>query len=198
MKSNWEQEFADEQRYLATEVRSPARREYVGGIPYAMAGASNAHNQIATNTLLALGTRLRGKPCRAFNSDTKVRIRLPFQLRFYYPDVTVTCRPNPQHESFQDEPSLLVEVLSDDTRRIDEGEKLLAYTQIPSLQVYLLIEQRAARIVVMRRMANGFQREEHTDQATIPLPEIGCELPLAEVYDGVDLQLARPVAMAEG
>lgn len=197
MKSNWEQEFADAQRYLATEVRSPARREYVGGVPYAMAGASNAHNQIATNTLLALGSRLRGKPCRAFNSDTKVRIRLPFQLRFYYPDVTVTCRPNPQHESFQDEPSLLVEVVSDETRRIDESEKMLAYTQIPSLQVYLLVEQRAARIVVLRRTASGFQREEHDGTVTIALPEIGCELPLAEVYDGVDLLPARQLAAVD-
>jgi Uma2 family endonuclease len=198
MKSNWEQEFAAAQHYLANEVRSPARHEYVGGVPYAMAGASNAHNQIATNTLLALGSRLRGKPCRAFNSDTKVRIRLPFQLRFYYPDVTVTCRPNPQHESNQDEPSLLVEVVSDDTRRIDEGEKVLAYTQIPSLQVYLLVEQRAARIVLLRRTADGFQHEEHGGQATIPLPEIGCELPLAEVYDGIDLRPARPLTMTEG
>ena len=68
--------------YLAEEVRSPARREYVGGTAYAMAGASNAHNQVATNILVALGGRLRGSPCRAFNSDTKVRILLPSQLRF--------------------------------------------------------------------------------------------------------------------
>ncbi|MFY9345987.1 MAG: Uma2 family endonuclease [Planctomycetota bacterium] len=174
--------------YLANEVRSPARHEYVGGFPYAMAGASNAHNQIASNILIALGSRLRGRPCRAFNSDTKVRIRLPFQLRFYYPDVSVTCRPNPPADSFQDEPSVIVEVLSPQTRRIDEGEKCLAYTAIPSLAVYMMVEPQSVEVAVLRRTAAGFVREVHDGlAASVPLPEIGCELPLAEVYDGLGL-----------
>ncbi len=112
--------------YLADELRSPARREYVGGLAYSMAGASNAHNQIATNILVALGGQLRGRPCRAFNYDTKVRVRLPFEQRFYYPDALVTCRPNPPTDAHQDEPVVLVEVVSPQTRRIDEGEKMLA------------------------------------------------------------------------
>ena len=70
------------QDYLVNEVRSPARHEYVGGFTYAMAGASNAHNQIATNSLVALANRLRKGPCRPFNSDTKVRLRLSFGVRF--------------------------------------------------------------------------------------------------------------------
>src|SRR5688572_614609 len=139
------------EEYLANEVRSPARHEYVGGFTYAMAGASNAHNLIATNSLVALANRLRKGPCRPFNSDTKIRLRLSFGVRFYYPDVSVTCRPNPQSESFQDEPAVVVEVVSAETRRIDEGEKLLAYTAIPSLAAYLLIEQESAQAVVYRR-----------------------------------------------
>ncbi|MBL8753691.1 MAG: Uma2 family endonuclease [Planctomycetes bacterium] len=150
-----------------------------------MAGASNAHNQIATNTLVALATRLRGTACRAFNSDTKVRIHLPGQIRFYYPDVSVTCRPNAMHESFQDAPRVVVEVTSAEKRRIDEGEKLLAYQTIPSLAVYLIVEQDRARVAVFRRTAAGFGFQEFESGGVVPLPEIGCELPLAEVYDGV-------------
>src|SRR5438094_8989758 len=82
--------------YLAGEEVSPVKHEYLGGFVYAMAGARNAHNLIATNTLLALGSRLRGKRCRPFNSDTKIRIRMPHQVRFYYPEAMVVCRPNPQ------------------------------------------------------------------------------------------------------
>lgn len=172
--------------YLAEEVRSPARREYVGGAAYAMAGASNAHNQIATNVLVALGGRLRGKPCRAFNSDTKVRIRQVSAVRFYYPDAMVTCRPNPPTDTFQDEPAVVVEVLSPETRRIDEIEKCDAYTAIPSLSVYLLVEQDVARVVALRRTAQGFVREVYDGRSTsVALPVIGCELPLAEAYDGV-------------
>ncbi len=183
--SRWGSDRVLPEHYLAEEARSPARSEYVGGVPYAMAGATNRHNLIATNVLVALAGRLRGKSCRPFNSDTKVRIRLTFQVRFYYPDVSVVCRPNAQDDTFQDEPVLIVEVLSPETRRIDESEKCLAYTQVPSLAVYAMVEQETARVAILRRTANGFVREVFGGEAVVPLPEIGCELPLAEVYEGV-------------
>jgi len=103
--------------YLAGELISPVKHEYLGGVVYAMAGARNAHNLIATNTIGTLHSRLRGLRCRPYNSDTKIRVRLPMHVRFYYPDVSVICRPNPQNDSFQDEPAALVEVLSRTTRR---------------------------------------------------------------------------------
>src|SRR5579862_3723063 len=87
--------------YLATELISPIKHEYLGGVVYAMAGARNAHNIITVNTLAALHTRLRGRPCRPFNSDTKIRVPLPAQVRLYYPDASVSSRPGPQADSFQ-------------------------------------------------------------------------------------------------
>ena len=137
--------------YLAGELDSPIKHEYLGGVVYAMAGARNLHNRIATNTIVALGARLRGQPCQPYNSDTKIRVRLPTQTRFYYPDASVVCRPNPDDDSYQDEPAVIAEVLSKRTRRIDEGEKKDAYLTIPSLNVYLLIEQESAVVHVYRR-----------------------------------------------
>src|SRR5881394_2037875 len=95
------------EEYLAGELVSPIKHEYLGGVVYAMAGARNAHNLIAANTLGALHGRLRGRRCRTFTSDTKIRVRLPTQVRFYYADVPVICRPNPQSDTFQDEPAVL-------------------------------------------------------------------------------------------
>lgn len=176
-----------EEEYLEAESESPVKHEYLGGVLYAMAGANNVHNLIATNTSTALGYRLRGGRCRAYNSDTKIRVRLPQQVRFYYPDVSVVCRSNPPSDSFQDEPVVLVEVLSNRTRRVDEGEKKDAYLTIPTLGVYLLIEQSAAALVAYRRTNRGFVREEYSGlEAVVALPEIGGELPLAEVYDGAE------------
>lgn len=173
--------------YLAGELDSPVKHEYLGGVVYAMAGARNAHNIIATNTLVALGSRLRGRDCRPFNSDTKIRVRLPAHVRFYYPDASVICRPNPQTGSFQDEPAALVEVLSRRTRRIDEGEKKEAYLTIPSLGVYLLIEQDAPAVVVFRRTEHGFVREVYQGlDSVLPIPEIEIDLPLAEIYESVE------------
>ena len=180
-------ELVSVEDYLAGELISPTKHEYLGGFVYAMAGARNAHSLIATNIIGALHARLRGRPCRSFNSGTKIRIRLPTHVRFYYPDVSVICRPNPQTDSFQDEPAVLVEVLSRRTRRIDEGEKKDAYLTIPSLSVYVLVESENAAAVAYRRTAAGFVREVYQGlQAVLPLAGLGVDLPLAECYEGVE------------
>ena len=173
--------------YLAGELISPVKHEYLGGVVYAMAGARNVHNLIASNTLGSLHARLKGKRCRPFNSDTKVRIRLPSHFRFYYTDTMVVCRPNPQTDSYQDEPAVIFEVLSKGTRRTDEGEKKDAYLTIPSLGVYVLVEQEMAAVVAYRRTAQGFVREVHQGlDAVLPLAEIDTELPLTEIYESVE------------
>lgn len=174
--------------YLASELKSPTKHEYVGGAVYAMAGTRNIHNVIAGNIFGSLGTRLRGKKCRPFNSDTKVRVRFPNHVRFYYPDVQVVCQPNSMEESFQDRPYVIVEVLSESTRRTDEGEKLDAYLTIPSLETYLLVDSSNKEVVVEQRGSNGFQRSILIgDDGVVPLPCLGFDLPLAEIYEGVQL-----------
>jgi Uma2 family endonuclease len=173
--------------YLAGELVSPIKHEYLGGAVHAMAGARNVHNLIATNTTSSLHARLRGRKCRVYNSDTKIRVLLPTQLRFYYPDASVICRENPQGDSFQAEPAVIVEVLSESTRRIDTSEKKDAYLTIPSLSAYVMLEQDVAAAVVFRRTEQGFVCEVYEGMSEkIALPEIGIELPLAEVYENVE------------
>lgn len=175
------------EEYLEGELRSPVKHEYVAGVVYAMAGARNQHNHIATNALAFLHARLRGKPCRPYNSDTKIRVRLPTHVRLYYPEVSVVCRPNPPEDTFHDDPVVLVEVISESTRRTDEGEKKDAYLTIPTLSAYMLVEQSTPAVIVHRRTEQGFVREIYEGlDAVIPLPEIGTELPLAEIYEGVE------------
>lgn len=170
--------------YLADELKGPLKREYVGGVVYAMSGASNRHNRIGTNLLTSLGQRLRGGACEAFNSDTKVRIQLPTHVRFYYPDAMVVCRPNPETDSFQDSPAVVFEVLSRATRRVDEGEKRDAYLSLGSLQAYVLVEQDSPAIVVFRRGDQGFVREVcHGLDGVLKLTDPDITLPLAEFYE---------------
>jgi Uma2 family endonuclease len=173
--------------YLASEELSPVKHEYLGGEVHAMAGATNGHNEIAVNALGALGSQLRGKPCRPFNSNTKVRIDLGTHTRFYYPDVMVVCHPNPRSDHFQDHPVVVIEVTSESTRRTDRGEKAETYMRIPSLRVLLLVEAEMIGVAVWRRgVDGGFAVERYDDlAAVIPLPEIEAEMPLAELYGSV-------------
>jgi Uma2 family endonuclease len=178
--------------YLAGELVSDVRHEYSGGYVYAMAGAKNVHNRIAGAFYGSMHVQLRGKPCEPFNSDTKVRIRFPTHSRFYYPDGMVVCDPNPADETFQDRPVVIAEVVSDATRRIDEGEKREAYLTIPTLAVYLIIETNQPRVVAHIRTDSGFvSRLYEGHDATIPLDAIDAELALAELYERVDFAAPR-------
>lgn len=174
--------------YLDGELRAKHKREYVNGVVYQMAGANNAHNLIATNSIISLGPQLRGQPCQVFNSDTKVRVKSERGTRFYYPDCLVTCDPNTSHDTFQDQPVVIIEVISESTRRTDEQEKREAYLSLPSLQVLVLVEQSSFSAVVYRRAGGDFKREVYSGlPSIIPLPEIQCQLPLAELYENVVL-----------
>lgn len=173
--------------YLAGEQDATRRHEYVEGVVYAMVGATNTHNRIATNGTIALGSQLRGKRCQAFNSDTKIRVQTARGTRFYYPDLSVVCSVNPSTDTFQDTPSVVIEVISESTRRTDENEKREAYLSIDTLAAYVLVEQSCAAAVVYRRTKGGVEREAYTGfEAVIPLPEIDCELPLADLYEKVE------------
>ena len=177
--------------YLAEEARSDTRHEYVGGRVYARADGRNVHNAVATAFLGMMYARLRGKPCQPFNSDTKVRVRLPTQTRFYYPDAMVVCEPNPPADVFQDRPRLIAEVVSPSTRRTDEGEKLDAYLTIGSLTAYLLIETERPRVTVHRRTDAGFVVEQYDGaDAVVPLDDLVTTLPLAELYQRVEFAAA--------
>ena len=175
--------------YLAGEELGGVKHEYLGGTVHAMAGASNQHNAIAVNALGFLMAKLRGKSCRPFNSDTKVRIEYPDHTRFYYPDVMVVCHPNPRTDHFQDQPVVVIEVLSDSTRRTDLGEKRDAYLTISSLKVLIFVEPDSHEVIVHRRRSEGgFAVEAYGDlNEIIHLPEIDANLSLAELYEQVEL-----------
>lgn len=178
--------------YLEGEEFSNLKHEYLGGVIHAMAGASNAHNTISLNLAATLHSNLRGKPCRPFHSDTKVRITLPDQIRFYYPDVMVVCQPNPPTDHFQDMPVVLVEVLSESTRRTDLVEKFEACLTIPSLKVLIFVESDQASVTLHRRQnSGGFLRETYQNlHDSIALPEIETAISLKEIYESVEFESA--------
>jgi Uma2 family endonuclease len=105
----------------------------------------------------------------------------------------VVCEPNGPDSVYQDRPVIVVEVLSDSTRRQDCHEKRDAYLTIPSLKAYLLVEPDEAKVSVYRRKTVGAGLEAFDAQlysgldAVIPLDEIEVELPLVEVYERVEL-----------
>lgn len=187
MSSAESPQFVSVDDYLAAEVKSQARNEYVEGWVRAMSGGSVRHNQVIANCIIHFGTLLRGKRCRPFDSNMKLRIRRHHQTRFYYPDVQIVCESNAPTEQFQDTPTLIIEVLSPSTRQYDLDEKLNAYLQIASLEYYIILEQHMPLAIVMRRTPHGFLREIGEGiETVINLPRLTCTIELREIYAGVE------------
>ena len=179
--------FVSIEDYLVSEQDSGIKHEYLGGAVHALACGTTDHAALSANAIGSLGGQLRGKPCRTFTSDLKVRIDLPEHTRFYYPDVQVVCDASAGDTRYQDRPVVVIEVLSESTRRIDLGEKKDAYLAIPSLKVLLLVESDLAYVLVYRRRPEGgFAKEVHEGrEVVIPLPEIVASLPLADLYERI-------------
>jgi Uma2 family endonuclease len=180
--------YVSPEAYLAAERQRTQKHEYLAGVEYLMAGASAGHNRIAGNVFAELRSQLAGKPCEAFSSDMKVRIRTSTAEFYYYPDVTVDCSGVADAALFAEQPRVIFEVLSPDTERIDRGEKLRNYQALPSLDAYVLVEQHRVAVLVHRRSEGGWTRELLTEKSeTLSLPTISCSLSLAAIYQRTGL-----------
>jgi Uma2 family endonuclease len=181
-------ELLTPEEYLASEVLSPQKREYLAGVVYAMAGAALQHNRIASNLLLAFGSRLRGGRCEPFGSDMKVRMRRPGADFFYYPDLSIACDPIPPEQHWYETPVLVVEIASASSERTDHGEKRLNYLQIATLGAFVILEQESVAATVWRRVGKEWSYEVlRGKEAVLELPFLDCTVPLAELYERTGL-----------
>jgi len=171
------------EEYLEGERLSEIRHEYLGGKVYAMAGASDDHNRIAINIVSQLVERLRGKRCEPFGADMKLKI--PGGEAFYYPDALIACDLSDSATYFRERPTVVFEVLSPDTERIDLREKRFAYSLIPSLKVYVIVAQDRIEVTILRRgKTRQWVGEALSERdAVLKLPEVKVEIPLARIYE---------------
>jgi len=172
--------------YLKGEEISPVRHEYIRGEVYAMAGGTQAHNTITINLAALLRNHVRGSGCRAFVENIKVLIETADV--YYYPDVIVTCdeRDKNLSESFIRYPSLVIEVLSDNTEAFDRGNKFADYQQIETLQEYVLVSQKRQRVECFRR--NSERRWElytFVQGEQIQLASINFSVDISALYEDV-------------
>jgi Uma2 family endonuclease len=175
------------EEYLAGELRSEVRHEYVGGAVYAMAGASEEHNTIAMNLATALHSHFGDGPCRVFMVDMKVRLHIAREDVFYYPDLMVTCDARDTDRYFKRYPKVLMEVLSSETERTDRREKFLSYTQLESLEEYVLVAQHKREVTVFRRSTQWSPEVLTQAEQKLELPCLQFALSLSAIYRRVKL-----------
>ena len=172
--------------YLSGEEANEIKHEYVGGVVYAMAGTTKEHNQIAQNIAFALRSHLKGKPCRVFISDIKVRLNALGEEVFYYPDVMVGCDPRDTQRLFLLYPKVIVEVSSPSTARLDRREKRWAYQTIETLEEYIIVAQDRLEVTIFHRSTQWKPEVFAHIEESITFTSLRMSLPLSAIYEGAE------------
>ena len=171
------------EEYLLGENDGQTRHEYVDGDIYAMAGASEAHGILKLNLAVWLHSRVP-QGCRLFDGDMKLRVDATEDLRFYYPDLFVSCGTHDLKQYVRSDAVLVIEILSASTERVDRYEKLKAYTSLPTLVEYVLVDQTMPKIDIFRRRT-GWVRETFGLNDHIELQSIHQMIEAKIIYTGV-------------
>jgi Uma2 family endonuclease len=154
-----------------------------------MAGASVRHNVIAKNLMIGIGVRLRGKQCQPYGSD--LRIHIPENTLFTYPDISIICRDivEEENDDYAIAPTVIIEILSSSTKSYDRGEKFRLYRDILTLKAYIPIDSESIAIEAFRINASGhWELEEYKSvNAVLTIPVVDLAIPLQDIYEGTKL-----------
>ncbi|MCQ8782305.1 Uma2 family endonuclease [Mangrovibrevibacter kandeliae] len=176
--------------FFRWQTEQEGRYELVGGYPLKMmTGASQRHDVIVTNLLIALGNRLRGGRCRPFTADGSVET-LPGQIR--RPDVGVDCGRLDPDGFAATAPTVVFEVLSPSTRDFDRLRKVVEYKRVETMQHIVIIEPRQPLMTIWSRGPAGDWSPQSIMglDGALDLPAIGIAIPLREIYDRLSFEEA--------
>lgn len=171
------------EQFLAWEEGQELAYEFDGFEPVAMTGGTAAHETIGGTLRGLLRETLRGRPCRHWGPTMKVEVA----GRIRYPDAFVSCTPVPLTETVIRDPVVVFEVLSPSTSYVDRIEKLREYQATASIRRYVILEADRIAATVFTRLGSDFVARALTAEDILQMPEIGVELPLAEIYADVPL-----------
>jgi Uma2 family endonuclease len=186
-----EKRWYSPEEYLEFDHNSEWKHEYVNGEIYAMSGGSPEHSAICVNITSWLHPRLRGGRCSVYGSD--LRVKSEATGLYTYPDATVICG-EPRIEAVGRvksllNPTLVVEVLSESTEAYDRGAKFEHYRLFDSLQEVVLVAQDRPRVERYTRQGTSstwLMEEAVSLDDAIRLESLGLEIPLREIYLGIE------------
>ena len=176
------------EEYLEWEEANFEKHEYIDGEVRCMAGANRRHNQIATNTGSAIWQLLSDSNCTVLNSDMRAKVGA---TRYVYPDLSVVCDEmlfERDNEMELLNPVLVIEVTSPSSIDYDRGYKRDFYFDVSTIEAYLIINQHRVYAELYTRQESGWFMQTFTEtDDLIPLAMLDCELPMSQVYRGINM-----------
>ena len=175
--------WTQEQFFAWAEAQS-ARYEFDGTQPVAMTGGNAGHSLITRMLHRALDARLRRGPCQPLGPDAGVET---VNTAVRYPDALVTCSKFELADKTIPGVVVVFEVLSPTSGRIDRIVKTREYAAVSSIRRYVILESTSVGLTVMERSGPDevWRTTVLTTDDTLRMPEIGIEIPVAELYEGI-------------
>jgi Uma2 family endonuclease len=163
--------------------------ELIDGEPVLNATPSFLHQEIAGNVLSRLRV-LAAERSRPWTAIAGMGVRVS-DTKLPIPDVLVRPGNPPGQNPMSrecDDMIVAFEILSPSTSDRDLRWKRAAYTNLRSLESYVIIAQDAVDVVTYERAANFAERRFKTLDSALELAPLGIELKLAEIYRGTGLK----------
>lgn len=186
-----------EERYTYAEYAAwdtEDKYELFDGVPVMQARPSIVHQHIQAEIITALKIFLRDKPCRAF---AEIEVLLPDSSRqgaddvrnVFIPDISVICEPEKLTKQYcKGAPTVIMEILSPATAKIDRFVKLNAY-QKAGVPEYWIISPRENTVTVFELREDIYTtravyNQKDTEAEVFSLH--GCKIDLTNVFQDGD------------
>ena len=183
------------EEYFALDREAEGNFEYYHGEIIEMSGVSPNHATIEVNLITKLNPKATERGCRIFPAN--LRLKVPTVPTYRYPDLTIACGGAKFVKigglECLENPSLIVEVLSESTESYDRGEKFRLYKSIETFREYLLISQDTINIShFLKHNGRFWLQSDYTAGEFLPVATLDFELPVDEIYQGVELKPETP------
>jgi len=164
-----------------------SRYEIIDGVPYAMAGASSAHQEISMALSVQIGAFLKGKACRVYAAPFDVRLNANDKDdTVVMPDLLVVCDKSKIKKNYCiGAPDLIIEILSASTAKLDRIIKLNRYMRAGVREYWIVDPDNETVQVFLLKDGNYYVSAYDYDKIdTIPVHVLdGCEINLNDVFE---------------
>lgn len=177
------------EEYFELDKNAEGNFEYFDGEIFEMSRVSPNHATIEVNLITKLNPTAQNRGCRVFPAN--LRIKVPTLPTYRYPDLSVVCGGAKFIEisglQCLENPSLIVEVLSDSTEKYDRGEKFREYKSIESFNEYLLISSTDKNVTLLQKHNERFWlQSDYVTNEAFHLNTLDVDINVDELYQGVE------------
>lgn len=179
--------------YLTNERHGATRNEFIDGRVIPRSGANRFHNILVSNTVVALGSRMHGHKAEIYIANMRVKLKNSY---ICYPDVVVVNGEPTFSDNNNDlllNPTLIVEIFSNQTNSSDKTTKLESYLAMDTIKEFVLLKEEEMRVEHYARQnaKQWIYRIYNERDDVISLESINCKVSLAEIYAQVKTKAAE-------